>query len=50
MGDATIVGAKWRFVEVGRVVLVQSGPNVGKVGTIVEIIDHKRVRAVPATK
>ena len=49
MGDATVVGSKWRFVEVGRVVLVQSGPNSGKLGTIVEIIDHKRVRAYSAT-
>ncbi|EPE05270.1 60s ribosomal protein l14 [Ophiostoma piceae UAMH 11346] len=43
MGDATIVGSKWRLVEVGRVVLLQSGPSAGRLATIVEIIDHKRV-------
>ena len=47
MGDATIVGSKWRLVEVGRVVLLQSGPEAGRLATIVEIIDHKRVRSIP---
>ncbi|OAA61611.1 ribosomal protein l14 [Niveomyces insectorum RCEF 264] len=43
MGDATIVGSKWRLVEVGRVVLIQgSGPFTGRLATIVEIVDHKR--------
>ncbi|ERS99492.1 hypothetical protein HMPREF1624_04692 [Sporothrix schenckii ATCC 58251] len=42
MGDATIIGSKWRLVEVGRVVLLQSGPSAGRLATIVEIIDHKR--------
>lgn len=31
-----------RFVEVGRVVLLQSGPLAGKIAVIVEIIDHNR--------
>ncbi|GAA5862976.1 hypothetical protein JCM8547_003637 [Rhodosporidiobolus lusitaniae] len=31
-----------RFVEVGRVVLVNDGPAAGKLATIVEIIDHNR--------
>ncbi|GJJ10752.1 hypothetical protein Clacol_004980 [Clathrus columnatus] len=31
-----------RFVEVGRVILIQSGPYEGKIATIVEIIDHNR--------
>ncbi|TNY23533.1 ribosomal protein [Rhodotorula diobovata] len=31
-----------RYVEVGRVVLVNDGPNAGKLATIVEIIDHNR--------
>lgn len=45
MGDATIEGSKWRLVEVGRVVLLQgNGPYAGRLATIVEIIDHKRVR------
>jgi len=31
------------LVEVGRVVLLSKGPYSGKLATIVEIIDHKRV-------
>ncbi|GAA5853273.1 hypothetical protein JCM3766R1_003668 [Sporobolomyces carnicolor] len=31
-----------RYVEVGRVVLVNDGPSAGKLATIVEIIDHNR--------
>ena len=31
-----------RFVEVGRVVLINSGPYAGKIAVIAEIIDHKR--------
>ncbi|KAJ3751167.1 ribosomal protein L14-domain-containing protein [Lentinula detonsa] len=31
-----------RFVEVGRVVLLKSGPYTGKIAVIAEIIDHKR--------
>ncbi|CAZ86653.1 unnamed protein product [Tuber melanosporum] len=34
---------QWRLVEVGRVVLLSKGPYSGKLATIVEIIDHKRV-------
>lgn len=33
-----------RYVEVGRVVLISDGPCAGKLATIVEIIDHNRVR------
>ncbi|SGY16107.1 BQ5605_C012g06761 [Microbotryum silenes-dioicae] len=33
-----------RYVEVGRVVLLSEGPQAGKLATIVEIIDHNRVR------
>ncbi|KXJ94059.1 ribosomal protein L14 [Microdochium bolleyi] len=44
MGDATVESPSWRLVEVGRVVLVQdNGPSHGRIATIVEIIDHKRV-------
>lgn len=44
MGDATIVASNWRLVEVGRVILLQgNGPYAGRLATIVEIIDHKRV-------
>ncbi|KAG8705991.1 hypothetical protein FRC09_002640 [Ceratobasidium sp. 395] len=31
-----------RFVEVGRVVLLKSGPSEGKIAVIVEIVDHNR--------
>ncbi|KAF7783864.1 hypothetical protein Agabi119p4_29 [Agaricus bisporus var. burnettii] len=31
-----------RFVEVGRVVLVNDGPLAGKIAVIAEIIDHNR--------
>ncbi|KAK0239845.1 ribosomal protein L14-domain-containing protein [Armillaria nabsnona] len=31
-----------RFVEVGRVVLLKSGPSAGQVAIIAEIIDHNR--------
>ncbi|KZO91989.1 60S ribosomal protein L14 [Calocera viscosa TUFC12733] len=31
-----------KFVEVGRVVLVNQGPSEGKIAVIVEIIDHNR--------
>ncbi|KAF2422082.1 60S ribosomal protein L14-B [Tothia fuscella] len=44
MGDADITASRWRMVEVGRVVLFSSpSPYAGKIATIVEIIDHKRV-------
>ncbi|RKF83941.1 60S ribosomal protein L14-B [Golovinomyces cichoracearum] len=43
MGDAVIKASAWRLVEVGRVVLIQGGVSDGKLATIVEIIDHKRV-------
>ncbi len=35
-----------RFAEVGRVVLVQYGPNYGKLATIVDILDQNRVCTV----
>ncbi|CAD6585084.1 MAG: hypothetical protein TREMPRED_004044 [Tremellales sp. Tagirdzhanova-0007] len=31
-----------RFVEVGRVALVNQGPFIGKLAVIIEIIDHNR--------
>jgi len=43
MGDAEITASSWRLVEVGRIVLITGGPSDGKLATIVEIIDHKRV-------
>ena len=41
---AEISASNWKNVEVGRVVLLQEGPYAGRLATIVEIIDHKRVR------
>ncbi|KAJ3285509.1 60S ribosomal protein L14 [Rhizoclosmatium sp. JEL0117] len=32
-----------RFIEVGRVVLVNYGPDAGKIAVIVDIVDHARV-------
>ena len=44
MGEASVTQANWRLVEVGRVVLIQNdGPYNGRLGAVVEIIDHKRV-------
>ena len=40
-----ITDSSWKLVEVGRVVLVRRGPQEGKLATIVEIIDSKRVRS-----
>jgi large subunit ribosomal protein L14e len=33
-----------RYVEVGRVVLINQGEFAGKLAVIVEIIDHNKVR------
>ena len=33
-----------RYVQVGRVVLLNDGPQKGSLAVIVEIIDHNRVR------
>lgn len=35
-----------RFVEVGRVVLINFGEDAGKLATIIDIVDSKRVRLV----
>ncbi|MCJ1364521.1 hypothetical protein MMC16_003632 [Acarospora aff. strigata] len=51
MADIDIKASQWRLVEVGRVVLFVMGPYTGKLATIVEIIDHKRVLVDgPSTK
>lgn len=39
-----IKASSWKLVEVGRVVLIQGGAYDGKLATIIEIIDHRRVR------
>lgn len=33
-----------KFVEVGRIVLVNYGPEINKIAVITDIIDHNRVR------
>ncbi|KAK2764984.1 hypothetical protein FQN54_008683 [Arachnomyces sp. PD_36] len=43
MANIDIKAASWKLVEVGRVVLIRSGPYTGKLAAIVEIIDHRRV-------
>lgn len=47
MGSVEVTASAWRLVEVGRVVLFASGPFAGRLASIVEIIDHKRVRLHP---
>lgn len=44
MGEAHVVASQWRLVERGRVVLFTTGKYEGRLATIAEIIDHKRVR------
>jgi large subunit ribosomal protein L14e len=44
MAEIEVKASQWRLVEVGRVVLFTHGPFTGRLATIVEIIDHKRVR------
>ena len=44
MGEASVTASNWRLVEVGRVALFAKGPFTGRLATIVQIIDHKRVR------
>ncbi|KAJ9287332.1 hypothetical protein DTO021C3_5023 [Paecilomyces variotii] len=43
MAEIDIKVSSWKLVEVGRVVLIRSGPYTGKLATIVEIVDHRRV-------
>lgn len=47
MGSVSVEASQWRLVEVGRVVLFASGPFAGRLASIVEIVDHKRVRLRP---
>ena len=46
MAHIDIKASEWKLVEVGRVVLIRSGPFTGKLAAIVEIIDHRRVRFI----
>ncbi|KAI5286265.1 hypothetical protein KEM55_000358 [Ascosphaera atra] len=43
MASIDIKASSWKYVEVGRVVLIRSGPYTGKLAVIVQIVDHKRV-------
>ena len=36
-----------RFVEVGRVVLINYGENKGKICTVIDVVDAKRVSLFP---
>jgi hypothetical protein len=47
LGDcaAGLAMAFTRFVEIGRVCMINFGPEQGKLCTIVDVIDHNRVRA-----
>lgn len=49
MPEIEIQASAWRLVEIGRVVLFTHGPYTGRLATIVEIIDHKRVRICDIT-
>jgi hypothetical protein len=40
---STVPNANYILMKVGRIVLIHGGPSDGKLATIVEIIDHKRV-------
>ncbi|VVT55345.1 60S ribosomal protein eL14 [Magnusiomyces paraingens] len=39
----TIEEPQWKYVELGRVIFIAQGPAAGKIATIVEIVDQKRV-------
>lgn len=38
-----------RFVEIGRVVLVNYGPDSGKLATVIDVVDGNKVRHLPTT-
>lgn len=41
--ESVVKTANWRYVEVGRVVLVKNGQGAGKLAAIVEIISQRKV-------
>ena len=43
MGDVDVKQAGWKLVEVGRVVNIRVGKDLGKLAAVVEIIDPGRV-------
>lgn len=50
MAEIDIQVSSWKLVEIGRVVLIRSGPYTGKLATIVEIVDHRRVRDIQSQR
>jgi len=42
MAESQVLSSIWPQVETGRVVLITSGKDEGKLATVVQIIDHKR--------
>ncbi|KAF3084265.1 hypothetical protein TWF569_002140 [Orbilia oligospora] len=42
MSQTKVVSSQWPQVETGRVVLINSGKDEGKLAAVVQIIDHKR--------
>lgn len=44
MASIDIKASSWKYVEVGRVALLRTGPYAGKLAVIVQIVDHRRVR------
>ncbi|KAF3902406.1 hypothetical protein ABW20_dc0108771 [Dactylellina cionopaga] len=42
MSQAEVVSSEWPQVETGRVVIINSGKDEGKLAAVVQIIDHKR--------
>jgi hypothetical protein len=41
-------GAFTRFVEIGRVVMINFGKLEGKLAVIVDLVDHNKVRGISA--
>lgn len=41
--ETSVKASKWRLVEAGRIIYINKGKFAGKLATIVEIIDQKRV-------
>jgi len=43
MSESQVISSVWPQVETGRVILINSGKDEGKLAAVVQIIDHKRV-------
>lgn len=44
MAEVDVKASSWKTVQVGRVALFMRGIYAGRLATIIEIVDHKRVR------